>query len=77
MAIEILSPEDRFCGMQEKIGDYLRFGVRWVWVIDPLTRRAWVHTSDGMKEAKDEILRMNDPAVELPLLEIFAAIDAP
>jgi hypothetical protein len=31
----------------------------------------------AMKEAKDEILRMHDPAVEFPLLEIFAAIDAP
>lgn len=77
VAIETLSPEDRFIRMQEKIGDYLSFGIRYVWVIDPRTRRAWVHTSDGMKEAKDKILRTDDPVVELPLPEIFAAIDAP
>lgn len=76
VVIEILSPEDRFGRMQEKIADYLGFGVRHVWLIDPKTRRAWVHTSEGMREAKDGILRLEEPRVELALAEIFRAIDA-
>lgn len=76
VVIEILSPEDRFSRMQEKIADYLGFGVRYVWLIDPKTRRAWVCTADGMREARDGILRIQDPPVALPLPEIFQAIDS-
>jgi Uma2 family endonuclease len=32
ICIEILSPEDRLTRLQEKIDDYLTFGVRHVWV---------------------------------------------
>ena len=39
LCVEILSPEDRAGKMQEKIDDYLSFGVRYVWVINPQTRK--------------------------------------
>lgn len=41
LCIEILSRDDRMSDMQEEIGDYLSFGVRYVWVVDPRMRRAW------------------------------------
>jgi len=61
--------------MQDRIDDYLKFGVRYVWVINPRSRRAWVHTSEGIHEAKDGILRTENPAFEVPLLELFAELD--
>ena len=76
VAIEVLSPEDRVSRMQQKIDDYLSFGIRYVWLIDPQTRRAWVHTPDGVREAKDGILKTEDPELTLPLPEIFQAIDS-
>ncbi len=75
VAVEILSRDDRVSQMQERIDDYLRFGVCYVWVIDPRTRRAWVYTSEGAIEAKDGILRTENPALELPLPEIFKALE--
>ena len=75
ICIEILSKDDRKGKMQERIGDYLRFGVPYVWVVDPRSRRAWIHTKDGSHEAKDGILRTEDPATELPLPEIFHALE--
>jgi Uma2 family endonuclease len=27
--------------LQDSVADYLNFGVRYVWVIDPRTRKAW------------------------------------
>ncbi len=75
ICIEILSRDDRMSAMQERIGDYLQFGVRYVWVVDPRTRRAWTYTKDGSREAKDGILRTEDPAIELPLPEIFQALE--
>jgi len=61
--------------MQERIDDYLKFGIRYVWVIDPGTRRAWIYTQEGSHEAKDGILRTDGPALELPLPEIFHALE--
>lgn len=75
ICVEILSKDDRMSAMQERISDYLQFGVRYVWVVDPRTRRAWIHTKDGSHEAKDGILRTENPAIELPLPEIFQALE--
>jgi Uma2 family endonuclease len=61
--------------MQERVDDYLAFGVGYVWVIDPKTRRAWVHTSAGISEAKDGVLRTRKlrgaPEIIVPLTELF------
>jgi Uma2 family endonuclease len=74
IAIEILSKDDRMSDMQERIDDYLKFGVPYVWVINPRTHRAWVHTKDGSHEGNDGMLRTENPEIELPLPEIFQAL---
>ena len=76
IAIEILSKDDRISQMHERIDDYLNFGVRYVWLIDPRTRRAWFHTKASSHESKDGILRTEDPAIELPLPKIFHALES-
>jgi Uma2 family endonuclease len=75
IAIEILSPEDRMSRVRKTIDEYLAFGVRYVWVIDPETRRADVYTAAGFYEAKDGVLRTEDPAIEVPLAGVFQALD--
>lgn len=69
LCVEILSREDRMQEMQERIDDYLSFGVRDVWVIDPKTRRAFVYTADGMHEAKDGVLRAGSK-IAVPLADL-------
>ena len=71
ICIEILSKDDRQDRMQDKIDDFLNFGVRYVWVINPRNRRAWVYTKDGSREVKDGVLRTSDPDLELMLSELF------
>ncbi len=39
--IEILSPEDRILGYNERLADYRRMGIQCVWVIDPANRLAY------------------------------------
>jgi Uma2 family endonuclease len=70
LCIEILSPRDRMTEMQERIDDYLAFGVRHVWVIDPRTRRAFEYSLDGMREAKDGILSTINPDIRIALAEL-------
>ena len=74
ICIEVLSPEDRTSRFQQRIDDYLKFGIRYIWVIDPVSRRAWAHTKDGALDVKD-VLRTESPAFAVPLSEIFAALD--
>jgi Uma2 family endonuclease len=71
ICIEILSPEDRWERMQQKTDDYLRFGVPYVWVLNPRELRAWAYTKDGNTEIKDGSLRTVNPSLAVPLAEIF------
>jgi Uma2 family endonuclease len=71
IAIEVLSPDDRAGDLEEKINDYLAFGIQYVWVINPDTRRAYTHTPNGSHEAKDGVLRAESAGIEIPLSEIF------
>lgn len=71
LCIEILSRDDRMSQMQEKINDYLTFGVSYVWVIDPRTRQAWIHTPQGSHEVHDGVLRTENPEILVPLSEVF------
>jgi len=68
LCIEILSPEDRATRVQARIDDYLNMGVSCVWLVDPATRRAWIHTPAGSHEAKDGILTAVQ--IHLPLSDI-------
>jgi Uma2 family endonuclease len=71
ICIEILSPEDRWDQMQKKIDDYLRFGVQYVWVINPPDQRAWACTTASSVEIRDGILRTENPSLTVPVAEIF------
>ena len=70
LCIEILSPGDRVDDMQDKIDDYLALGVPYVWVVNPRKSRAFEYTADGVREAKDGILRTVNPEIVVPILEL-------
>jgi Uma2 family endonuclease len=71
LAVEVLSPDDRAADMDDKISDYLSCGVKFVWVINPKTQRATIHTSEASHQVKDGILRTENPTIEVPLSAIF------
>ena len=74
LCVEVLSPDDRAGEVQERIDDYLVFGVRYVWVINPRSRRAYIHTAEGSHEAKDGVLRTENPDIAISLAELFAEL---
>jgi Uma2 family endonuclease len=71
LCVEILSAEDRVLRLNERISDYFQMGVRYVWVLDPLARRAFCYTPGEMHEVLDGILRTKDPEIEVPLADAF------
>ncbi len=61
--------------MLKSIGDYLSFGVQYVWVIDPVTREASIYGSSGVWEAKDGVLSINDPDISVSLPELYRSLE--
>ena len=47
LAVEILSPSNTAAEMREKVTEYLRVGVRLVWIVDPETETVTIHTPDA------------------------------
>ena len=71
LCIEILSKDDTMLYMQEKIDDYLRFGVPYIWIINPRLRKGYVATKAGMFEAESGVLATSDPEIQVPVAELF------
>ncbi len=67
--IEILSKDDRLSEMQDRVDDYLKFGVRYVWILDPSRRKARRCTADGMREVAE--LRTEEPETIVPVAALF------
>lgn len=71
VCIEILSREDRMAAMHDKINDYLDMGVSHVWFLDPVAKRAFDFTKEGMREVSAGSLRIEGTEIELPIEELF------
>jgi Uma2 family endonuclease len=71
VVLEVLSPLDRAGEVQEKIDEYLQFGVAAMWIIDPERRRGWIHTREGSREASERVLRNVAGDLEVPLSAVF------
>ena len=77
LCIEVISKDDTASGLEERVQDYLRFGVPTVWVIDPRTRLAFIYTPDGIRhDVSDGVLRADNPGypqIEIALASLFEA----
>jgi Uma2 family endonuclease len=75
IAIEILSPEDRWNRLQEKIDDYVEFGVENIWILDPEMRRAWTADRTGTHPVENGELTVAGTPIRVVLPELFAELD--
>ncbi len=67
LCVEVISPEDRFTKVREKVADFLEFGVQYIWVIDPVTKLATIYTQDGVREVRDGVLTSQNPDITIDL----------
>ena len=67
LTIEILSPDDRFFRVGERVRAQLAFGVPYVWVIDPETLESELFTQSGSQKIEDRVLRLPGTAIEVDL----------
>jgi Uma2 family endonuclease len=71
LCIEVLSKKDTVDYMQEKIDDYLRFGVEYIWIINPRLRKGYIATKAGMVEAESGVLTTSDAEIRVPVAEML------
>jgi Uma2 family endonuclease len=71
LVVEILSKDDRASDIEQKIDDYLAFGVPYIWVIDPRQRLGYVYTQGG-RETCSEALFTRQPDLRLAIADLFA-----
>jgi Uma2 family endonuclease len=50
LAVEVVSPSDTAREVSEKAADWIRFGARAVWVVDPDSKTVTVYAADGSVE---------------------------
>jgi len=50
VAIEILSPDDRYSKLMQKFEEYSAWGVRHIWLVDPESRKLHVYTDGTLSE---------------------------
>jgi len=75
LVVEVLSPEDRLVRLQPKIQDYLKHGVRWLWVVDPDERRAMIYSPAEPGGMLVEELRTVIPDISISLAEVLHVLD--
>jgi Uma2 family endonuclease len=78
LAVEIVSPTDRWTTVTAKVDAYLAAGVRAVWVVEPGPRAVRVYSAEGAEQRlradRDDVLQAEAilPGFRLPLVELFA-----
>jgi Uma2 family endonuclease len=75
IAIEILSPDDSLGDLQEKVEEYVAFGIEHIWAFDPRKRLAWWADRGGLHLVKTGELTVPGTPIRVALGEVWAELD--
>jgi Uma2 family endonuclease len=75
LCIEVLSPEDTWARMRERLDDYLRMGVEHVWCFEPEAREVRRYAAEGFVRATEPELTIPGTAIRISVAEVFSALD--
>jgi Uma2 family endonuclease len=66
ICIEVLSQDDTLLNMQDRVDDYVAFGVPNIWILDPVKRRAYVCSHRDFREPEKGILEVANSPFAFP-----------
>ena len=72
VAVEIVSPDDRYSLLTQRLEDYRRCGVPHVWLVDPQLKRLYEYTDAGLLQ--HPALRLPEFDFEISAQELFKDI---
>jgi Uma2 family endonuclease len=74
--VEVVSSNNLWSEVEEKVEEYLESGVRMIWIVNPRTRSITVYRSRSLAQilSRDDTLNGEDvlPGFSVPVSEIFA-----
>jgi len=70
LCVEILSPDDRLSKVEVRAREYLDMGVRFVWILNPVTHESWSLGPNGLSLVEG-VLRTQSPDLEIVLDELW------
>ncbi len=75
LTVEVVSPGDHYSRVQRKVREYLRRGVRMIWIVDPEDRSVTVYRSEHQYAILDEKATLSGedvlPGFTCPVAELF------
>jgi Uma2 family endonuclease len=74
LAVEVVSPNDLYTEIQDKVDHYLADGVRLVWVLDPQRKRITVYEGEHFTTLGEGKMLMGGdviPGLSIPLADLF------
>ncbi len=74
LCVEVLSKDDSLESIRDRVDDYLRMGVRTVWVMDPVQHLAYLALAQGFEELRG-VITVADTPVRVDLDEVFRDLD--
>jgi Uma2 family endonuclease len=75
LCIEVLSPEDTWARIRERLDDYLAMGVEHVWCFEPEAREVRRYTAEGFVKVTESELTVPGTRIRINLAEVFAILD--
>jgi Uma2 family endonuclease len=75
LIVEILSPDDTYSDLEERVADYRAMGVAAIWAIDPKTRSGRMCLGDVWKSARR--LEVPGRPIFVELDGLFSCLDRP
>jgi Uma2 family endonuclease len=70
VVVEILSKDDRYSDLMQKLEEYRKWGVTHIWVVDPALKRFSMYTDLGLQNVSS--LSLSDYPLQLTPAELFA-----
>lgn len=72
VVVEIVSKDDRYLDLMQKLEEYRAWGVPHIWVIDPLAKRFSMYTERGLQSVSS--LSLPEYPIQLTPAELFASL---
>jgi Uma2 family endonuclease len=75
ICMEVLSPEDTWVRMRERLDDYLAMGVEHIWCFEPEAREVRRYTAKGFDRVTEPDLTVPGTAIRISIAEVFSALE--
>ena len=75
ICVEVLSPEDTWAKIRERLDEYLAMGVEHVWCFEPESREVRRYTVSGFNKVTAAELVVEGTAIRVGIAEVFSVLD--